>query len=81
MAAGPPPDGQGPNFEDPVFSEPWEAQAFALVVALQDRGIFTAAEWADALGAEIRRAQAAGDPDTGDTYYGHWLAALERLLG
>ncbi len=32
------------------------------------------------LGAEIRRAQDEGDPDTGETYYLHWLAALERLV-
>ncbi len=38
------------------------------------------AEWAAALGDEIKRAQAVGDPDTGDTYYRHWLAALERLV-
>jgi hypothetical protein len=25
-------------------------------------------------------AQAGGDPDTGETYYRHWLAALERLV-
>lgn len=67
--------------DGPVFREPWEAQAFALAVTLQARGVFTAAEWAETLGAEIRRAQAAGDPDDGTTYYRHWLAALERLLG
>ena len=44
------------------------------------RGLFTWAEWADALAAEIRAAHAAGDPDTGETYYVHWLAALERLV-
>jgi nitrile hydratase accessory protein len=65
--------------EGPVFREPWEAQAFALALALQERGLFTWGEWAAALGEEIRRAQAAGDPDTGDTYYRHWLAALERV--
>ena len=64
----------------PVFREPWEAQAFALAVALRERGLFTANEWAQTLGAEIRRAQAAGDPDEGATYYHHWLAALERLV-
>ena len=61
----------------PVFCEPWEAQAFALVVALQDRGIFTAAEWADALGREVHGESAAPD---GHDYYEHWLAALEKLL-
>jgi nitrile hydratase accessory protein len=64
----------------PVFREPWEAQAFALAVALNARGLFTWTEWAAALGEEIKRAQAAGDPDLGNTYYRHWLAALERLV-
>jgi nitrile hydratase accessory protein len=66
--------------EGPVFREPWEAQAFALVVALQGRGLFTWSEWAEALGAEIKAAQRAGDPDTGATYYRHWLTALERIV-
>ena len=66
--------------EGPVFREPWEAQAFAMALALHDRGVFTWGEWAAALGAEIKRAQAAGDPDTGETYYLHWLSALERLV-
>ena len=66
--------------EGPVFREPWEAQAFAMTLALHERGLFTWKEWADALALEIRRAQAAGDPDTGETYYLHWLAALERLV-
>jgi len=64
----------------PVFREPWEAQAFAMVVALHERGVFTWTEWAAILGDEIRRAQATGDPDRGDTYYRHWLAALERIV-
>ena len=66
--------------DGPVFREPWEAQAFAMALALHERGVFTWPEWAAALAAEIKRAQAAGDPDTGETYYRHWLAALERLV-
>ena len=66
--------------QGPVFREPWEAQAFAMALALQQRGVFTWSEWAAALGAEIKRAQRAGDPDTGETYYWHWLATLERLV-
>jgi len=66
--------------EGPVFREPWEAQAFAMALALHERGIFTWSEWAETLSGEIKRAQAAGDPDTGETYYRHWLAALERLI-
>ena len=55
--------------DGPVFREPWEAQAFAMTLALHERGVFTWPEWAAALAAEIKRAQAAGDPDTGETYY------------
>jgi nitrile hydratase accessory protein len=66
--------------EGPVFRAPWEAQAFAMALALHARGVFTWPEWAATLAAEIRRAQEAGDPDTGETYYRHWLAALERIV-
>jgi len=66
--------------DGPTFREPWEAQAFALAVQLQEQGLFTWDEWADALGAEIAAAQRAGDADLGDTYYRHWLRALERLV-
>jgi len=66
--------------EGPVFREPWEAQAFSMALALHQRGLFTWPEWAATLADEIKRAQAAGDPDTGETYYRHWLAALERLV-
>jgi nitrile hydratase accessory protein len=68
------------NADGPLFREPWEGQAFAMALALHRRGVFTASEWAAALGREIKRAQAAGDPDTGTTYYRHWLNALERLV-
>jgi nitrile hydratase accessory protein len=66
--------------EGPVFREPWEAKAFAMALALQARGLFTWSEWAATLAGEIKRAQASGDPDTGETYYRHWLATLERLV-
>ncbi len=64
----------------PVFKAPWEAQAFAMAVALHERGLFTWPEWAAALADEIKRAQMAGDPDTGETYYHHWLATLEHIV-
>jgi nitrile hydratase accessory protein len=66
--------------DGPVFREPWEAQAFAMAVALHARGLFTWSEWAASLAEEIKRAQAHGGPDTGETYYRHWLANLERLI-
>jgi nitrile hydratase accessory protein len=64
----------------PVFRKPWEAHAFAMALALHDRGLFAWTEWAATLGEEIKKAQAAGDPDTGETYYRHWLATLERIV-
>lgn len=68
------------NADGPVFSEPWEAQAFAMALALHARGLFTWNEWAETLANQITVAQAAGDPDTGETYYHHWLGALETLV-
>ncbi|MGA2392149.1 MAG: nitrile hydratase accessory protein [Candidatus Lustribacter sp.] len=65
---------------EPAFREPWEAQAFAMTLALHERGAFTWNEWASVLAAEIERARHDGDPDTGETYYRHWLAALERIV-
>lgn len=66
--------------DEPVFAEPWMAQAFALTVLLHRRGLFGWTEWAEALTAQIAAALCAGDPDLGDTYYRHWLAALESLV-
>src|SRR6185437_11992333 len=63
-----------------TFAEPWQAQAFALVVHLHSKGASTWEDWADALAEEIKRAAARGEPDEGTHYYDHWLAALERLV-
>ena len=70
---------KGPEQTVP-FEEPWQAQALALAQSLQECGVVTAAQWSDALGAAIAAAQAAGDPDRGDTYYLHVLDALEQLV-
>ena len=65
---------------EPVFAEPWQAQAFAMALALHQRGVFTWTDWATLLGEEIQKARANGDPDDGSTYYRHWLATLERVV-
>lgn len=65
---------------EPVFAEPWQAQAFAMTLQLHQRGLFSWPEWAAALAAQIQAAHAAGDADLGNTYYQHWLAALESLV-
>jgi nitrile hydratase accessory protein len=59
--------------DGPVFAEPWEAQAFAMAVQLNEAGLFTWGEWAATLGAELRV-----EPER--PYYQCWLAALERLV-
>src|SRR5262245_52199031 len=66
--------------DETLCREHREAQAFAMTPALHERSVFTWSEWAAALTAEIKRAQAAGDPDTGETYYSHWLNTLEKLV-
>ena len=66
--------------DGPVFSEPWQAQAFALALKLHEQGLFTWAEWAQRLNRSIDAARAGGDPDLGNTYYHHWLATLESLV-
>ena len=68
------------DFEGPVFKEPWEARAFAMALRLHERGVFTWPEWADALAREIRAAHISHDADLGDTYYQHWLRALEAMV-
>jgi nitrile hydratase accessory protein len=65
--------------EGPVFMEPWQARAFAMTLKMAEAKVFTWGEWCEALSGEIKLAQAAGDPDLGDTYYVHWLGALEKL--
>jgi nitrile hydratase accessory protein len=65
--------------DGPVFREPWEAQAFAITLELHQQGRFTWPEWARYLHREIDKAKQSGDPDFGDTYYHHWLAALENI--
>ncbi|WP_295430866.1 nitrile hydratase accessory protein [uncultured Thiodictyon sp.] len=64
----------------PVFADSWEAQAFALANLLIEKGFLTRAEWVAIFSQEIKAAQGRGDPDRGDTYFLHWVAALERIM-
>jgi nitrile hydratase accessory protein len=68
--------GVSANIDGPTFHEPWQAQAFALVVRLAESGAFTWREWDAALATKIA---AAGPDEGGERYYEHWLAALETL--
>lgn len=61
-----------------VFSEPWQAQAFAMTVALHQSGLFSWQEWTAGLSAELNQVDA---KEHGSDYYRCWLSALEKLLG
>ncbi len=62
---------------DPVFPEPWAAEAFAMTVHLHQRGLFTWTEWAAALSAQVHQP---GRAEDGSDYFDCWVAALSSLL-
>jgi nitrile hydratase accessory protein len=66
-----------PGIDEPVFAKPWQAEAFALVVAAHERRLFSWNEWAAALSTEVKKPGVAAD---GSDYYECWLRALETLL-
>lgn len=68
------PDPHAPQ-TDRVFAEPWQAQVFALTLALHEKGLFSWAEWADALSEALQ-----GAAEDGGDYYECWLVALETVL-
>ncbi|MCR9135524.1 MAG: nitrile hydratase accessory protein [Alphaproteobacteria bacterium] len=59
------------------FREPWEAQAFAMVVGLHEKGLFNWTEWAESLSRQLHQPGTAVD---GSDYYECWVRALEDLL-
>ncbi|MBW8710650.1 MAG: nitrile hydratase accessory protein [Mycobacterium sp.] len=67
------------DIDGAVFEEPWQARAFAIAVALHERGVYDWSEWTEMLGARIATADAPGDGDAG-SYYRNWLNALEAML-
>ncbi len=68
------------DHEGPVFDEPWEARAFAIVVKLYESGHYTWPEWVEYLAAEVADAKKLDDPTAGPKYYEQWLAASEKLV-
>lgn len=64
-----------PRGDEQVFAAPWQAQVFALTVALHERGLFTWPEWAVTLGRHV----ATGTAD-GSDYYERWADALQEML-
>lgn len=60
-----------------VFPEPWAAEAFAMTVHLHERGLFSWAEWAEALSGELHKP---GRAEDGSDYFDCWVAALSSIL-
>lgn len=63
-----------------VFSEPWEAQAFAIAVMLSKNGYFTWKEWTARFSDVIAESKANGGPIDGSDYYENWVITLEKLI-
>ena len=61
---------------DRPFDAPWQAQVFAMTVALNEAGQLEWPRWAQALGAQLQ-----GQSEVSNAaYYGAWLAAFEVVL-
>jgi nitrile hydratase accessory protein len=63
---------------EPVFNEPWEAKAFAIVNHLAANAHCSWSEWTDYLTAEITATEQ--DAPGSKAYYEQWMAACEKLL-
>ena len=61
------------NPPDAPFDEPWQAQLFAITVALNESGRFSWSDWAAAFGPRVETADA-------DLYWKIWSEALVALL-
>lgn len=62
------------------FDEPWQAQLFALTVALSEAGHFSWPDWTAAFGARLKELGADRPLDGGADYHAAWLRTLEELL-
>ena len=62
---------------DPIFAEPWEARAFAIVVSAFEQGRFEWKDFQELLVNEIRHGEASGEPPP---YYLNWAIAAEKLF-
>jgi nitrile hydratase accessory protein len=65
---------------DAAFSEPWMARAFALALALSEKGLFSLKDFHAALIESIGRHEKDGCIAAETDYYTHWLEVLTALL-
>jgi len=63
---------------DRPFEAPWQAQIFAITVALNEAGAFEWRDWVTVFSAELK---AGGDGASGNQgYWRTWLFVFERFL-
>ena len=65
---------------EPVFTQPWHGQVFALTVSLNETGYFAWPEWTARFSATLARHGLEKELDGGDDYFNAWLETLEGLL-
>lgn len=65
---------------EPVFTDPWQAQVFALTVHLNEAGHFDWPDWTVRFAATLARHGLEKDLDGGDDYFQAWLDTLETFL-
>ena len=65
---------------EPVFSEPWHAQVFALTVHLNETGHFDWPDWVARFAATLAKHGLTKELDGGEDYFNAWLETLETLL-
>ncbi len=66
--------------EGAVFKAPWEARAFALTLALSERGLFTLKDFQAALIARVGSFEKASCIVDDEDYYTRWVEALGDIL-
>ena len=67
------------NTKDIIFSEPWQAELFAITLNLHQRGIFEWDDWTECLGKNLKRGKNKHKDDLAN-YFTNWLYALEEKL-
>ena len=67
------------NDTEPVFAEQWHAQVLAIAEHLIQKQKFSAMQWSEALGHEIRKHKNKQNENSKEAYYKSALAALESL--
>lgn len=68
------------NAPEPVFTQPWHGQVFAMTVHLNESGLFDWSEWVARFSTTLAAHGLAKELDGGDDYFTAWLATLEALL-